>query len=211
MKKKLSNLLSTIGGKCLYAYQKVFGMSEKDLRDLFSYYFNSAIERTLEVWQGKHQERKLYDSVGEVYELLRNDFTLYRSAKKSVQYKYSFLLDEEYLSSIIDIHDGKYRTDKNELNEEYRFRFTIREGFGNYFKGHLSKFVNKKELSMLDELGLKGIIGAYCQALKSNPELLKLKTLFGIDYDIIIEEECNRAIEDFSELLSSFFCTKNRR
>ena len=209
MKKKLFNLLSTIGGKCKYAYIKVFGMSEKDLRSYFSFGFNSAIESTLGVYQGKYLDRELNNSINEVYELYRNNVQLLSSVKRSVQHMYGLVLNEEYISSIIDIHTGKYRTDKNELNDTDKFRLTIREGFGDYLKRHLSKIITKKEFSLFEEMGLKGIIGAYRKSLKSNSELLKLKALFGIDYDIIIDEECNRAIEEYSELLSSFMASRD--
>ena len=209
MKKKLFNLLSTIGGKCKYAYIKVFGMSEKDLRSYFSFGFNSAIESTLGVYQGKYLDRELNNSIREVYELYRNNVQLLSSVKRSVQHKYGFVLNEEYISSIIEVHSGKYRTDKNELNDEDRFRLAIREGYGNYLKGHLSKIITKEEFSLFEEMGLKGIIGAYNKSLKNNPELLKLKALFGIDYDKIIDEECNRAIEDYSGLLSSFMASRD--
>lgn len=90
-----------------------------------------------------------------------------------------------------------------DCSKDLKFRFQIRNGYGDFLNDHLDKILQLKKdknnelfLSMFTEAYLV----SYNISLKDSPDLLLLKTNSVIDVDTILEEEFNRANDIYPKL-----------
>lgn len=88
---------------------------------------------------------------------------------------------------------------KKEKSKEDKFREQIRSGFDESVKNAVNGNRDLINDPLFGGMLVQGAIGNYYQSMKSDSMLWLLANQIGLDYDKILEDECNRALKKYLE------------
>ena len=199
MNQKLFNLLASIKGRL----NLIWGcqMGEEDFRKAKKAFLNYYIKNALENYEGRDYSDTMRHLID--YLLSNKDLFLgFRRIDVKPGVPAEQICREEFLSALIDVLDGIYREVDKDDSYEYKFRMSIRKGYGDFIKKHIGELYDYYQKdTVFATMKIESGIGSYYQALKNSPYLEELKKYPEVDCQKIFEEECNRALELYPFLL----------